>query len=192
MTAELFHIIVVTGHVPAQKFNLLAYLLGAFFNLQRAQTLQDGLQIGVKRGGRNYDDTLVAKGVLQKGARINLNRSHLIDEQVVINAFGRDEHKSEIHRAVLWFDVFGGFVNAFFQIQLEIALQSDADFFVLFLHDTVVVFQRKFRVHWNYFIFYKDNGVHNIAVGKTVLHLIRFGRENVFEYQLQLVLAQNP
>src|SRR3989338_6523123 len=56
---------------------------------------------------------------------------------------------------------------------------------------SLIVFQRKFRVYRNNFFFDKHHCVHNRPVGKWILHLIAFGRQNVFEHGLQIILAQD-
>ena len=66
-------------------------------------------------------DTIITfspKGVINETAGIYFYRPDFIDEEVVINSFGRNEHKAK-SSVLLWFNVFGSFINSFLRSVLN-------------------------------------------------------------------------
>ena len=108
-----------------QGLNIFLNFLGRLLDLQGAQALHHGLQISEKRGWRNNNHVFFLKSVFNQILGVDLDRPDLVNQEVVVNAFGRNEHEGEFHGIFIGLDVFGGLVNPVLQIDLELLFQSN-------------------------------------------------------------------
>ena len=90
---HLRHILVVRLKMIPDLINTFVNVFRALFNLKSLKTIDNGSQIGIESGWRDYDDMLFVHRVVYQVASIDLHRSDFVNKQVIINALGGNEHE---------------------------------------------------------------------------------------------------
>ena len=119
MGAELFHIVFITAKMAAEFFDTLSDFFGGLFDLKSFKSLKNSLEISEKRSGGDDDNFFLVDSILDEVTGVGFDGAEFVYEQVVVDGFGRNKHKSEFHSSFGGFDVFGSFFDASFEILPE-------------------------------------------------------------------------
>ncbi len=84
----------------------------------------------------------------------------------------RDEHESEVHGVVGWPDVLGRLDDSVLQVIHENFFQAIFLRGIEGVRNSVVIFEREFRIDRNDFVFDEHHGVDDLSARERVLHLI--------------------
>src|SRR6266851_1809184 len=107
-------------------------------------------------------------------------------EQLIVDAFGRDEHQRNVQSS------FAG-ENVFLRNTLRVAphrLQETFPGFFPAGSKFPVIIQRKFGVNWQELVLETDDGVYNLPRGEAMLNLKICSREGICEKSFQSYLPE--
>lgn len=82
--AEFMHVVVEFIEMIAELENALLNVFGLLFDLERAEALEDGLEIGDEGGGRDDDDAFLFEGIINEVASVDVAIADFGNKHVVI------------------------------------------------------------------------------------------------------------
>ncbi len=189
MAAEFRMILLVGAEVAREVVDVLADLFRGLFDLERAKSLEDGLEVGEEGGRGDDDDAVFPAGALDEVLGVLFDSADFIDEQVVVNRFRGDKHKGEVERPFFRADVFRGFLDSELQVVHERLLEALALDRIGRLDEAIIILEGEFRVDRDDLVLHPDNRVDDLAVVKAVLRLVAPGREDILQDGLEVILA---